>query len=162
MGLTELLPPPELTSRIGGSQAEYHAIGRIHVSLIRELLPEDWKWAGVRVLDFGCGAGRTLAQFQDEATEAEFWGCDIDAPSIGWANAHLAPPFHFLLNSDEPPVALPDAHFDLIYGMSVFTHLGETWSSWLLEVHRLLRVGGFGLFTFLGEGMIADVAGRRN
>src|SRR5437899_258859 len=124
------------------------------------MLPDDWTWQGRRVLDFGCGTGRTLVQFEREAREGELWGCDIDAPTIEWASRYLSPPFHFVHNHELPPVDLPAASFDLIYGISVFTHLVEGWSDWLLEIHRLLKVGGYGLFTFLGEGMIEEVAGR--
>jgi hypothetical protein len=34
-----------------------------------------------------------MRQFLPEAEEAEFWGCDIDGPSIEWLQENLAPPF---------------------------------------------------------------------
>jgi SAM-dependent methyltransferase len=154
------MPPAVLSSRIGGRDADYETIGAAHASALRSLLPPDWDWSGKRVLDFGCGTGRTLIQFADEAQHAELWGSDIDEPSVRWASENLSPPFHFLANADLPPIDLPDGTFDLAYGFSVFTHLLETWPAWLLEMHRLLRAGGLGVFTFLGEGMFHELSGR--
>jgi SAM-dependent methyltransferase len=154
------LPPTTLSSRIGGEHADYEQIGASHVHHLRSVLPGEWTWEGKRVLDFGCGTGRTLAQFTAEAPTAEFWGCDIDEPSIRWATENLSPPFHFLANGEHPPIALPDSHFDLIFGFSVFTHLLDTWADWAIELHRLLVPGGLGVFTFLGEGMIGPVTGH--
>jgi len=154
------MPPAHLSSRIGGRDADYKTIGAGHASALRSALPSGWDWTGKRVLDFGCGTGRTMVQFADEAQHAELWGCDIDEPSITWAKENLSPPFNFLANADLPPIDLPDGTFDVAYGFSVFTHLLETWTAWLLEMHRLLRVGGYGVFSFLGEGMFRELTGR--
>jgi SAM-dependent methyltransferase len=160
MNLVERRPPSSLGSRIGGLEAAYEEIGLTHARAIGDLLPMDWTWSGRRILDFGCGTGRTLVHFAAEAAEAEFWGCDIDEPSIEWAHANLSPPFRFLHNEELPPVDLPAGQFDLVYAMSVFTHLSDTWSAWLLEMRRLLKLGGLALFSFLGEGMIRALTRR--
>jgi SAM-dependent methyltransferase len=156
----DALPPPELSSRIGGAEADYLQIATSHVALLGETLPADWSWQEKRVLDFGCGTGRTMVSLHRDAPNAELWGCDIDEPSIRWAQEHLSPPLNFVSNNELPPVPLDSGTFDLIYGFSVFTHLVDTWSDWLLEIHRLLKVGGLAVFSFLGEGMIREVAGR--
>lgn len=158
--VTSPLPPVALRTRVGGQPDEYYEIGRAHVGLIRSMLPEDWTWAGRRVLDFGCGTGRTLVPLAAEAPDADLWGCDIDERSIEWARAQLSPNLHFVRNGESPPLDLPGEGFDLIYGMSVFTHLVDTWADWLLEIHRLLKLGGYGVFTFLGEGMFRELTGR--
>jgi SAM-dependent methyltransferase len=123
-------------------------------------VPDGWDFAGKRVLDFGCGAGRTLRHFVGEAGEAEFWGCDIDAPSIEWVNANLNPPIRAFVNDETPPLARPDASFDLVYAFSVFSHLTDSWSAWLLELHRLLKLEGVLIASFLGPGMSETVAGE--
>jgi SAM-dependent methyltransferase len=117
------------------------------------LLPSDFEWDGARALDFGSGAGRTLRKFEPEtAHTAEFWACDIDAASIQWMEANLCPPFRVFRNEPVPPLPFADDSLDLIYSMSVFTHLAETWSAWLLELHRVLKPGGVLLVTLLGPG----------
>ena len=153
-------PPAVLSARIGGSERDYESIGRAHADWLRDALPDDWSFAGKSVLDFGCGTGRSLAQLEADASSGEFWGCDIDADSIAWASEHLSPPFHFVRNGELPPLPFPDGKFDLVYGFSVFTHLLDSWSAWLLEMHRVLAVGGYGAFTFLGEGMFSELTGR--
>lgn len=145
-------PPGLLATRIGGSAEGYGEIARFHRERIVSLLPSDWSWDGKRVLDFGCGPGRTLSQFAAEAEVAEFHGCDIHAESIAWATANL-PQFRFFSNREEPPLDVPSASFDLVYGVSVFTHLTEHWAGWLAEVHRILEPGGLAIFSFLGEPM---------
>jgi SAM-dependent methyltransferase len=131
--------------------AAYDSIGRHSRARIERLLPNDWSWEGKRVLDFGCGAGRTLRHFLDEAGHAEFHGCDIDDPSIGWLSENLSPPFHVFQNGESPGLPRPDGFFDLAYALSVFTHLGDHWADWLLELRRVLKPDGLLLATFLNE-----------
>jgi SAM-dependent methyltransferase len=149
---TAVQPPGLLATRIGGSAEGYREIARFHHERIVSLLPPNWSWEGKRVLDFGCGPGRTLSQFATEAHSAEFHGCDIHAESIAWATENL-PQFTFFVNREEPPLDRPSSHFDLVYGVSVFTHLTEHWSGWLAEVHRILKPDGVAIFSFLGESM---------
>ena len=125
-----------------------------------DVLPDDWSFAGKHVLDFGCGAGRTLRHFIHDAETAEFWGCDIDEPSIEWLREHLCPPFHAVPNGPMPPLAFEDGFFDLAYVISVFTHLTGSWSAWLLEMHRVLADNGILIATFMGEGLCEITSGE--
>jgi SAM-dependent methyltransferase len=120
---------------------------------IEALLPVDWSFEGKRVLDFGCGAGRVLRHFLDEAESAEFWGCDIDRASIEWLRENLSPPLHCFENGYAPPLELHDGSIDLVWATSVFTHIGDLWAHWLLELHRILVPDGLLIASFLGEGM---------
>lgn len=157
-------PPLELADRVGSltdaaKPFEYYdLLGAETREGIVEALPSDWTFRGKRVLDFGCGAGRTLRHFTTEATEAEIWGCDIDERSVGWMAEHMSPPFHVFVNEPEPPLDQPDSSFDLIWAISVFTHLTSSWSRWLSELHRLLRPDGLLLVTFMGRGMVEQIA----
>jgi SAM-dependent methyltransferase len=126
---------------------------------IERALPPDWTFDGKRVLDFGCGSARVLRHFLPEAKRAEFWGCDIDGPSIEWVTANLCPPLHCFQNGPEPPLALAAGSFDLIWATSVFTHI-DSWSAWLLEMHRILAPGGLLIASFLGEGMWEAMVGE--
>jgi SAM-dependent methyltransferase len=152
------LPAGDMLQRIGPMGETdpikvYEETGAGHRKLIEDLLPDDWTWDGKRTLDFGCGVGRLLRQFAPEADRAEFWGCDLDRPSIEWDQQNLEPPFHFFASDDEPDIDKPDGFFDLIYAFSVYTHFTDNWAAWMLEHHRLLSDGGYLLITFLGEGM---------
>jgi SAM-dependent methyltransferase len=148
------LPPVELAARVGGVHANglvlYEEVGRRSREEILALLPEDWSFAGKRVLDFGCGAGRTLRHFLDEAESGEFHGCDIDGPSIAWLAEAMSPPLRVFPNEETPPLPLEADSFDLIWAISVFTHISDHWAAWLVELHRLLRDGGLLVATILG------------
>ena len=67
--------------------------------------------------------------------------------------ANLSPPFRFLQNGLVPPLPLTAGSLDLIWAMSVFTHIADRWSDWLVEMHRLLADGGILIASFLGEGI---------
>jgi len=114
------MPPLSLANRVcsldgrGDPYAAYERLGAETRAAILDLLPEDWSFQGKRVLDFGCGAGRTLRHFLREATEAEVWGSDIDADSIAWLEDHLSPPLHITRNGAEPPLGLEHGTLDLI------------------------------------------------
>lgn len=159
-------PPLELANRVG-SLADatdpfgyYDKLGRETRDGIIDRLPPDWKFDGKHILDFGCGAGRTLRHFTAEAAEAELWGCDIDEESIHWMQEQMCPPFHAFVNGPEPPLDQPDASFDLIWAISVFTHLASSWSRWLVELHRILKPEGLLIVTFMGRGMSQEIAGE--
>ncbi len=126
----------------------YEMRGHAGRDQIVSMLPTGWSFEGKRVLDFGCGAGRTLRYFLDEAEIAEFWGCDIDEASIAWLSEHLSPPIHPVRTNEIPPIPRPEGYFDLVYAVSVFTHLTDSWSQWLLELHRLLRDEGLLIATY--------------
>jgi SAM-dependent methyltransferase len=152
------IPPVELATRVGPGESDdpieaYLREGAAVRGRIERLLPEDWSWDGKRVLDFGCGSARVLRQFLPEAERAEFWGCDIDAPSIAWVEANLSPPLRVFHSGFAPPLPLDADSFDLVYATSVFTHIDELWSDWLLELHRILAPGGRLVSSFLGKGM---------
>jgi SAM-dependent methyltransferase len=125
--------------------------GREQWGLIKSLLGADSDLSGRRALDFGCGVGRILRPAAAADPECEFWGCDIDQPSIDWLRAR-SPGLGLLRNGAWPPLDLPGEHFDLIWAFSVFTHVTDAWSAWLLELHRLLKPGGSLIATVFGPG----------
>ena len=131
----------------------YERLGRAVWDDFRGALPEGWTLEGKRVLDFGCGAGRVLRHLVPEAPRAELWGCDIDRPSIEWLEQNLSPPLHVFVNGERPPLPHASGTFDLIYAASVFTHLVDEWSAWLLELHRLLADDGLLVASFLNTGL---------
>jgi SAM-dependent methyltransferase len=158
------VPPFELANRVGALPLDtweqtFEAIGAGIRRDVDRLLPADWVWEGKRVLDFGSGAGRALRHFHDLVPHNEFWGCDIHEESIDWLNENLAP-MRGVVCGHEPGVPLANGSVDLIWASSVFTHLTDHWSGWLLELHRLLGEGGILIATFLGDAMAQPVFGE--
>ena len=159
------IPPSGLAARGGTPEGHdpvqfYLAEGTRLRGVIESLLPVDWTWDAKTVLDFGCGSARVLRHFEPEARRGEFWGCDIDQASIEWDSANLSPPFRFFRNGAAPPLAQAAGSFDLIWATSVFTHIGDLWSDWLAEMHRVLAPGAILIASFLGEGMWEALAGE--
>jgi SAM-dependent methyltransferase len=105
-----------------------------------------------RILDFGCGCGRTLRWLLRAFPEVEFYGADVDQEAIDWCSRKL-PSDHFIRNGPLPPLPYPDRHFDAIYCLSVFTHLDEpAQDMWFTELRRLLAPDGVLLISVHGEG----------
>jgi SAM-dependent methyltransferase len=160
------IPPTALTARLvqapaPWSDAEgYLQRGRTALSAIERVLPDDWTWADKRVLDFGCGAGRVVRHLGDMVGSGEVWGSDIDPACIAWNTEHLGPSISFTVNEPTPPLPFQTDTFDLVYALSVFTHIDSHWASWLLELHRVLIPGGLLVATIMSEGMCEAVSGE--
>lgn len=155
------LPPRALAIRAGvpdpaDVMASYRSVGRDSRTTILQLLGADgveFSFDGKRVLDFGCGSGKVMRHFLAEAADCELWGCDIHERSIDWINAELHPPLQAFPNGEAPPLDRHAASFDLIWSVSVFTHLTDHWAGWLAELHRVLAPGGLAIVSFLGGAM---------
>jgi SAM-dependent methyltransferase len=154
---TAPLPPLSLANRVCSLEGRdnplrvYLELGAEAKAALLALLPHGFTFDGKRALDFGCGAGRTLRHFLDEASRAELWGADIDGPSIEWLQANLCPPLHAIQNGADPPLDFEDQQFDLAWALSVFTHLTDMSLAWLLELHRVLKPEGLLVATFMGR-----------
>jgi SAM-dependent methyltransferase len=150
------LPPPHLQVEVlgGALPADEFFYGGFTVAQgLREILahlgrPLD---SFESVLDLGCGCGRVLRWFEEEARTVRFHGSDISKGAIEWDRKHI--PFaRFDVNGVDPPLAHPDGAFDLAFAISVVTHLSEELQlAWLEELKRVLRPGGLLLMSVQGD-----------
>ncbi len=107
------------------------------------------------VLDWGSGHGRMIRHFADEGRVKEAWAVDIDPENIAWLNDNIdsveASTVPLL-----PPTDLPEKHFDLIYAISVMTHLTyDVQEAWLKELKRITKPGGIVMLTFAGRTSVS-------
>lgn len=103
------------------------------------------------ILDFGCGSGRLLLGWHIMRPELSCCGCDINQRLVGWAQRYLPSAMQFQCSQVTPPTPYATGSFDLIYAISVFTHLSiPLQQQWVEELYRLLRPGGFLLITLHG------------
>jgi SAM-dependent methyltransferase len=103
-----------------------------------------------RVLDFGCGSSRVLRWYTEYSHIVECFGADISEQAIDWNRSNM--PFgEYVANGERPPLPFGDEYFDLVYGVSVVTHLDEeTQLEWIRELRRILRPGGIAMLSVMG------------
>ncbi|MEM6838158.1 MAG: class I SAM-dependent methyltransferase [Cyanobacteria bacterium P01_C01_bin.120] len=106
----------------------------------------------LQVLDFGAGCGRTL-QFSCKDFK-KIWATDIDTEAIDFIVQHY-PEINASCNSYDPPTKYKENYFDIIYSVSIWTHIPpDNQEIWLSEVQRILKPSGLALITFLGENCL--------
>lgn len=147
------IPPIRLIVRVSGisSISSFLREGFLAVeSMIGCLEKNGVKFAEFdSILDFGCGCGRVIRHltWMDETLIV---GTDSDAEAIEWCNKFV-PQIEFQVNGTLPPLDSPDESFDFIYGLSVLTHMPEEYQrSWMSELWRVLKVGGYLLLSLRG------------
>lgn len=73
-----------------------------------------------RVLDVGCGVGRTVSRLLDEGVDA--YGIDLPCLARFWQERGLSPERFFI--SDAARLPFPDSHFDSVISLGVIEHIG--------------------------------------
>ena len=153
------VPPRELWQIDVPDDETYLATGREHLARMVEILDangapqEDWG----AVLELGVGSGRLLRHLADHAAEHEAWAVDVDEAAVNWLSEHLSPPFRFAPCSTEPHLPFDDRSFGLVYAGSVFTHIAELVDTWVLELRRVTRPGGWLFITFQDQHWVDEI-----
>lgn len=89
-----------------------------------------------KVLDFGCGCGRTT-RFLQSVDRFEVHGSDVNSHLTKWCQDNLKD-VTTSLNDVLPPLPFEDGKFDFIYSVSIFSHLSEnSMQAWLDELGRI-------------------------
>jgi SAM-dependent methyltransferase len=154
------VPPPALIVRVAGTPdaAWFLESGLLAADAIRDALERDGTPVDTldAILDFGCGSGRVTRRWAG-LHAVGVYGCDRDERAIEWCRRNL--PFaDFETNGLAPPLAFDDEAFDLVYALSVLTHLPEQLQLlWLRELHRVLRTDGRLLVTTHGAHYLSKL-----
>jgi SAM-dependent methyltransferase len=149
------LPPDRLLKLVSNDNTlAWHLIGGEKAALIvKETLIHNGLELEQfeKVLDFGCGIGRTIRHFS-KVEGPQFFATDYNAEAIGWCRKALGRIAEFRVNRLSPPLEYQAESFDLIYALSVFTHLDEPRQKpWMAELRRVLRPGGYLIVTTHGR-----------
>jgi SAM-dependent methyltransferase len=148
-------PPPQLIYTTQGVYDKEQYLNSIPVSgvLIKKYLES----AQINLkkvqtaLDLGCGTGRVTMGLWLMQKNFELYGCDINEKLIDWNKKYLPPDIFFATSSLAPPLGFSDRKFDLIYLISVFTHLSlDSQREWVDEFRRLLTPRGMVVVTMHG------------
>jgi 2-polyprenyl-3-methyl-5-hydroxy-6-metoxy-1,4-benzoquinol methylase len=150
------VPPPDLMMRVTGNTdlGWFIESGRLAEESMRAAL---WR-AGASldsldaILDFGCGCGRVLRRWRN--LNARICGNDLTERAVAWCRTNL--PFaEVTVNAIEPPLTYGASSFDLVYALSVLTHLPvEMQFAWRDELGRVLRPGGHLLLSIHGDAYL--------
>ncbi|MDA9145668.1 class I SAM-dependent methyltransferase [Candidatus Pelagibacter sp.] len=104
----------------------------------------------LNILDFGCGVGRLLLHFTRVYKSNKYFACDVDDTSISFLLKNY-PNVDSHTNNYSPPIKYEDSKFDMIYALSIFSHLDiSDQALWLKELSRITKSGGYLFLTIEG------------
>ena len=106
------------------------------------------------ILDFGCGCGRVLRHWRS-LDRTRICGSDYNRRLVDWCNENLS--FTDVrTNQLEPPLGYRDSEYNLVYALSVFTHLtAELQGPWMRELTRITIPGGYVVLSAHGEAYLS-------
>jgi ubiquinone/menaquinone biosynthesis C-methylase UbiE len=124
-----------------GFDLDFWLSGYADYETLRKLAAERGVTRG-RYFDFGGSTGRVFRHFALQTDAWDVWSCDFKPSSVEFNLKYFPKSIRAFLNTAYPALPIPDGYFDLISACSVFTHIDETETGWLLELRRVLKVGG--------------------
>ncbi|MBK9254373.1 MAG: class I SAM-dependent methyltransferase [Saprospiraceae bacterium] len=147
------LPPAYmLFESFNMSYREYYLGGKEVAQWILSIVKPHIKSSEVIVLDWGCGPARIARHLPDIGFQnSVIHGTDYNKATIEWCQKNIQN-VTFNVNSVNPPLGYKNETFDLIIGISIFTHLSEpNHLSWIKELARVLKPEGIAFLTTHGE-----------
>jgi SAM-dependent methyltransferase len=155
------LPPEQLRFNVSNTRdaGEFLAVGR---RCARDLVTGLESVGGSilnckEILDWGCGCGRTLRWLQDLSAQTRLSGCDVDGAAVEWCRENLKQ-VDCKVNGPYPPLPYKDSTFDLVFGISVFTHLNQVFQQmWLSELGRIIVPKGYLLLSVMGTNIASTL-----
>ena len=149
------IPPPkyrQLTTATLVTVNEHINYGKQASSMIVSVLENE----GInlnsthKMLEFGCGCGRILRHVKVKYPNIELFGTDVDSELIYWNKKHLPDVAKWNINDYNPPIKYESDRFNIVFLISVFTHMDqESQNRWLIEFERILKPGGLLLITVI-------------
>ena len=138
------LPIPSVVNRenyAADSHARYWMTGLQDYDNVKRRLDE-FSVHGGRLYDFGGATGRVFRHFFCQDGAFEIWSSDFQTSNYYWNQRFMPAELRLFLNGFYPCLPIPDGYFDALTAFSVFTHIDELESAWLLELRRVLKPRG--------------------
>lgn len=164
------MPPEHLRVRVGASRREevFTFMGESIAHTVAHLAGLESTDADPRrrrILDFGCGCGRVMRYLAPRFPHLAWHGADVDGEAIAWCGDHLGELAVWHRIDQLPPLPLPDGSLDVVYAVSVFTHVPEhIQRAWLEELDRILSDDGLLIVSVYSEfihAVLPDDLGRK-
>jgi len=107
-----------------------------------------------KILDWGCGPARIVRHLPALLPHSKIYGSDYNVNTITWCKENI-PDIEFITNRLEPPFPVTNDFFDIVYALSVFTHLSkQNHTKWMNELFRMIKPGGIFLITTQGNAFL--------
>ena len=114
----------------------------------------------LNILDWGCGVSCIAPGIATLSGSAHVFACDINARMIHF-NERNYKGVSYSTISYLPPTGYSNNFFDLIYSLSVFTHIEEpVQKEWIKEISRILKPGGIFFFSTHGKNFRSKLTKR--
>ena len=147
------VPPYGLMRRTGAKSLWHYWDGGIRSYLPIAVLARHYGVnlrSGVAVLDFGCGVGRQLLHFTRDYPRPQYAACDVHPQYVEFV-ARAYPQVSASVSPFHPPLTYAEDQFDMLYSVSVFSHLHpDIHAQWLKELARVVKPGGYAFLTIEG------------
>ncbi|MCC6816013.1 MAG: class I SAM-dependent methyltransferase [Saprospiraceae bacterium] len=138
---------------------KYYFEGMESAKWLIQLLEAHVDLKNKKILDWGCGPGRIIRHLPELThRQCEYYATDYNKNSIEWCSQNL-PYISFNCNTIHANLPYLDDSMDIIYGISIITHLSEkSHYSWYRELFRILKPGGILLLTTQGDNFCVKLS----
>lgn len=101
--------------------------------------------------ELGCATGRVLRHALLQHPTLNIIGCDLNARHVDWCQQFLPERACIFQNHTLPSLPLEDRSIDIGIALSVFTHIDDQESGWLMELRRVLKPGALFFVTIMSN-----------
>ncbi len=151
-----ILPPPYMVYE--SFQIDYKKYfwgGLEDAAWIVSLIKPHHKVENIKILDWGCGPARIIRHMPALLGKTnDYFGTDYNPITIAWCSAQIKG-ISFSTNHLNPPLPYPENQFDILYGISILTHLSEeNQSAWSNELFSVTADQGIVILTTHGDAFL--------
>ncbi len=145
-------PPFYIYETFGIDYFKYYEGGKRTAIWLKQFFDKHSKNTDLKILDWGCGPARTIRHFNEiYGDSCSLYASDYNKKYIKWCSENIDN-VTFKNNELKPPLKFESNFFDVVYGISIFTHLShEMHIAWFNELFRVLKPGGILFLTLHGK-----------